>query len=72
MEYVGGPLVSAVAAVCFLAMIGLIGFSVWLTKDAFAFAVLVPAAGTFFFGGACGEQEKKKLLNEREKQTDPK
>jgi serine/threonine protein kinase len=38
-----------------LAMIGLITFSVWLTTDAFAFAVLLPAAGTFLFGSARGE-----------------
>jgi hypothetical protein len=69
-EYVGGPLVSAVGAVCFLAMIGLIGYSVWLTKEALAFAVLLPALGTFFFGGACGERDKKKRLAEREKREE--
>jgi len=71
IEYVGGPLVSAVAAVCFLAMLGLIGFSVWLTKDPLAISVLLPAVGTFLFGRGWGEQEKKKRLEERDNQKDP-
>jgi hypothetical protein len=71
-EYVGGPLVSAVGAACFLAMIGLMGFSVWLTKDALAIAVLVPALGAFFFGSLCGEKDKTKRLAEQrsEQQND--
>ena len=70
-DYVGGPRVWAVSAMCFLAMIGLIGYSVWLTKDAFPIAVLLPALGAFFMGNAGAEQEKKKRLAEQEKREDP-
>ncbi|MBC8874309.1 MAG: serine/threonine protein kinase [Planctomycetes bacterium] len=71
VENAGGPLVWSMAAVCFLAMIGLIGFSVWLTKDAFPIAVLVPALVAWCMGLAIGQEEKKKRLAEREKQKDP-
>jgi len=70
-ETVGGPSVWAPAAVCFLAMMGLIGFSVWLTDDALAVAALLPATGAFMIGEAGGQQDKSKRLAEQEKQKDP-
>jgi tRNA A-37 threonylcarbamoyl transferase component Bud32 len=69
--YFGGGPIEAATAVCFLAMMGLIAYSVWLTKDAIAIAVLLPATGAFIIGGVNGQQEKRKHLVEREKEQDP-
>jgi len=70
-EYVGGSGIEAVTAVCFLAMMGLIGFSVWLTRDPLAIAALLPATGAIIIGAENGKRERRELLAEREKQKGP-
>jgi len=62
------PLLWALAAVCFLCMIGMIAFAIWRTGEAWMLGVLLPAFMAWCIGCGIGEANKQRRLAEQMKQ----